>query len=330
VFCLVLSGGTPRVALGAGPQGFYLLQSVDRQSIPDRALASPAISGLSIRVTWASLEPREGSYDWTFLDGQIARAARAGKHAQIRIMTGTSAPNWLYVAGAQGLRFSDDRKGSTTYTMPLPWDPILHAKWAKFCSALGAKYSSDSTVTLVHISGTTRFSAEMHLPAEIVGHPAYSPQKIVDGWKASIVALRSALPATQLSLNASKAAIARDGVTEQVIAECQKLLNSKAVFQHNALAAKTSPHNPIHALVAQQKKLGYTIGFQMLSGSSQPRFGGTLKQALDIGMAAGASYFEIYLEDLRDNESLLKQYAASLPAAPQATPISRTRSSRKR
>jgi len=60
------------------PRGVFSLSNTDRIA-NDIVLNNPDVTAISIRQGWASLEPTEGVFDWTFLDSEVARAAAGSK-----------------------------------------------------------------------------------------------------------------------------------------------------------------------------------------------------------------------------------------------------------
>jgi len=59
------------------PQGVYALADQDIP-IPQNVLSNSQIDGIALRYSWKALEPREGQFDWTLVDSEVA-AARAHK-----------------------------------------------------------------------------------------------------------------------------------------------------------------------------------------------------------------------------------------------------------
>ena len=81
----------PGKAFAQVPRGVFSLSNTDRIA-NDIVLNNPDVTAISIRQGWASLEPSEGVFDWTFLDSEVARAAAAGKQVMLRIGTQTFKP----------------------------------------------------------------------------------------------------------------------------------------------------------------------------------------------------------------------------------------------
>src|SRR5512146_578987 len=71
------------------------------------ALTSPYSDGTNPLISWSELEPQDGVYNWSVLDGVIASATSAGKRIVPRIDTnidggGAATPAWFFaLPGAQ-------------------------------------------------------------------------------------------------------------------------------------------------------------------------------------------------------------------------------------
>src|SRR5450631_3239510 len=104
------------------PRGVFSLSSTGK-ACSATMLANPDVTGVSIRYAWASLEPTEGVYNWSFLDSEVARVAAAGKEALLRIGTQADKPAWVTTAVTNaGGTFFTFKIGNVTTTIPVFWD----------------------------------------------------------------------------------------------------------------------------------------------------------------------------------------------------------------
>lgn len=123
----------------------------NNQQVPAWVWASDWIAGAALRWHWRILEPREGEYNWSSIDGEIAKAAASGKVVTIRIWGGAhGTPGWVYKAGAQSYEWTVGQdvafnKGQILKA-PIPWDPVWLQEWKRFIQALGKKYNSNPHV----------------------------------------------------------------------------------------------------------------------------------------------------------------------------------------
>ena len=133
----------------AFPRGVFSLSNTDRIA-NETVLNNPDVTAISLRQGWASLEPTEGVFDWTFLDSEVARAAAAGKQVMLRIGTQTYRPAWVTAAieNAGGTFFTFLDHGVPT-TIPVFWDPTWLAKKTAMITALGEHFTDNPAVTIV-------------------------------------------------------------------------------------------------------------------------------------------------------------------------------------
>jgi hypothetical protein len=265
------------------PLGYFVLQGVDKNNVKDAALRAPSVTGLSIRVSWASLD--NGPYfQWGWLDSQVQRCRVLGKRYMLRMSTGQSSPRWIQGAWYNGA--------------PLPWNTAAQDALADAIAALGSRYSGDPLLVGVHLTSTANHaSSEMHIAPGLTSVNGYSDAKMIDAWETAIDSYGAAFPNCALILNATLEPNHRGGITHPVIAYCQQRLGFRATFQHNSLKASTPIGARHHQLILGLGLDSWRIGFQMASASSsRARFGGSLQEAIE--RAPGASYFELYQDDV--------------------------------
>jgi len=290
----------PAVAQSTSIGGVYSLGNFFTKDI----LSNPSVTGLSLRLGWNQIQPQKGVYDWSFLDSNIKKASTYGKKVMIRVFGGKYTPGWVYDAGAVPYTFVDT-DGVTTLTMPLPWDSVYLQNWRNFIMALGRKYARKPQVVLIHVTGPCE-DGEMYLPEsdnqELWLQLGYSEQKLTGAWMTAIDAFSLAFPNTFLAIDISRPAAFGDSlnVLEDVLSYAYRGLGQHLRVQGNWLSAKTSPDFTLFQIVINYAN--YTnVGFQMLCPASDvERFGGTLRQGIDNGLNAGASYLEIYGGDIRN------------------------------
>jgi hypothetical protein len=265
------------------PQGYFLLQGIDKSNVKDSSLRDSSVAGLSIRVSWASID-KGTNFNWTWLDSQVNRCRALRKPYMLRMMAGEKSPTWIQGAWYRGA--------------PVPWNTTAQNALSQAIAALGNRYAGDSRLVGVHLSSTANYeSAEMHMAPGLENVYGYSDAKMIAAWKKAIDSYAAAFPNCAVILNATLEPNHRGGITYPVIDHCKWRLASRATFQHNSLKASTPFDARHHQLILGLGEDGWRIGFQMACSSyDRSRFGGTLQQA--IGLAPGASYFEIYQEDV--------------------------------
>jgi len=114
------------------------------------AYRSQHAGGYNPLLYWATLEPREGVYDWSELDDAIAEARAAGKKVIPRVDTnvggwGQATPSWVFDAGAEWY-YSSAWARDAGRRQPVPTDPVFGEKFGAFLKALGDRYDGDSSI----------------------------------------------------------------------------------------------------------------------------------------------------------------------------------------
>ena len=135
--------------------GVYDLSNYN-SAIPASILNNASVDGISIRVTgWSTIEPAEGTFNWSTLDSMIAKAK--SKKLEITIPAGYTTPSWVYADGAQSYSWIWDQTFGqalcSVAKMPLPWDSVSESKWAALVAAFGARYDSNLNITNIKLSG---------------------------------------------------------------------------------------------------------------------------------------------------------------------------------
>jgi hypothetical protein len=287
LFSLMLIVFLPLVSKAEFTGPIYVLQGVDKDNVSDSSLR--AADGFSIRVSWNAID-QGTSYNFKFLDSQIARARKLNKPWMLRLMTGENSPGWL------------KKKVPIYQDAPIPWNSTAQQALSSMIRRLGERYSGDPLLNTVHLSSTANSSsAEMHLAKGIQNVKGYSDQKIVDAWRSAIQAYSSAFPGQHLALNeAWEPKGSEDGrITWAVIADCKAILGGRATFQHNSLKADTSPTAKHHAVILELQKQGWPTGFQTACpAGNRDRFGGSFNEIFSIPGVSKAKYLEIYQGDL--------------------------------
>lgn len=160
------------------------------------ALNNTAVDGIALRTHWDSLETGDGTYNWSFLDRNIASAAAAGKKVSISVSPGAYTPSWVYAAGAKGFAFTNN---GAQKTIPVPWDPVYLAKWTAFVRALGARYAGNPAVAEVKITGVNMITPETMLPHTAADNQnwlaiGYTRTKLTNAWQTIADAWANAFP----------------------------------------------------------------------------------------------------------------------------------------
>ncbi len=278
------------------PSGYFVMQEVGSQNIKDDKLKSPVFTGIVLRDRWSGVAPTPSTYNWAFLDQQVARARKYGKRYILSIYTGGNAPQWLNVP--------------LYNTAPYPWDQTMLTAHGRMVAALGARYGADPYCVGVEIGGPTRGpsgSLELHLADGLTRQPGYSAQRMISAWNQCVDQYGRAFPGCALISDGGVAPGGRDStITQGVWNYMAAAYPHQANFSHCALKANTSVTAVHHQLVMDMAQQGRRVGFEMVgpsvagvNGENGPvaRFGGSFFQAIVIANQANAQWLKIYQGD---------------------------------
>lgn len=192
------------------------------------SLAVPGVDGIVLVISWSSLEPAMGQYQWTTLDQWIHLAASAGRKIDLTITAGADTPSWLFQTapagpGATPIQFTiSPHSGATgvcqSETIATPWDNAFLSRWDSLLAAVAAHLKSTGTygnVTLLRITGINRTTDELRLPAETPQsaglacvsdavstwqHAGYRPSLLLAGWDRLTSSFQKSFPDKSFSI----------------------------------------------------------------------------------------------------------------------------------
>ncbi len=147
------------------PTGVFSIANISKQ--PQQAvLDNPDVDGISLRQEWATLEPSEGNFDFSYLDSAVASSAAAGKKALIRIGTQKGKPAWVTraIRRARGKFFTFTATDGEVVTIPVFWDPTFLEKKTNMIAALGKHFTGNPAVAVVVASFANATTEDWNVP----------------------------------------------------------------------------------------------------------------------------------------------------------------------
>ncbi len=129
----------------------------------------PGLSTIYLRLAWGFLEPKEGSYDWSWLDTPAQRWIAKGKRICLRFTTSEgwlkyATPRWVFDAGARAVSYKPQQNDQYTgepSVEPDFGDPVYLEKLDRFLAAAAARYDGDPNIEFIDI-GTFGMWGEGH------------------------------------------------------------------------------------------------------------------------------------------------------------------------
>jgi len=322
----------PEQGFSEVPRGvFCLLPSSTGGAGNDPAVYSdPNVDGISARQRWCDLEPREGAFDFTFLDTVISKAAAGGKKVLLRIGTsggsvqaGGNTPAWVFDAiKAEPLpnsqKFFTFNDGATTRTIPVFWDPVYLAKKKSMIKALGAHFTHNPAVEIVSASFANAQSEDWGVPhtaADVNNWLAagYTTQKMLNAARQIIDTTVKAFPYQYVTLavggNGNLLDPDENYLARNAVLTARVSWPGRLIVQKNTLATFTPPAPGSDTLYELLWDSAPNIGAQMLwhcygdntyrvNGGEQMDPSKELTRSVSLAMGYGVKYIEIYRLDI--------------------------------
>jgi hypothetical protein len=317
---LVLAGHVSAESSKMIPRGVFSL-GPGAEPADAQVLASPAVDGISVRQPWSNLERSPGVFDWSFLDSEISRAAKAGKMVLVRILTeGPAVPKWVYAKGVQTFSFEDPNQyhRQKTGQLVVYWDRTFLSEKRAMIKAAGEHLSGNPAVRVVAVVGASSRGGDWNVPHSRPDMAqwrsiGYTSERLIDVVKDDIDVTGQSFPRQCLSL-----AVGINGrldpdpyyVGRAATKYGRSRYPGRFIIQKNGLSAVTPlPGSPNLGKFELLWEFRPDIAGQMLwycygdptyrNNGKQPGDPETvLRRAIDIGLAYQMQYMEIYQQDI--------------------------------
>lgn len=123
---------TAQDAADAKPRGIYTLAPVS-QPITNSIRTYPFIEGVVQRISWSTLEPMPGVYDFSLIDAAIAQLEPRDQRLTLTLFN--VGPEWIpahVLTDPLVQTFAHAQAGLSV----VPWDPVGLQRWDALCQAL--------------------------------------------------------------------------------------------------------------------------------------------------------------------------------------------------
>lgn len=268
------------------PVGYYVMQGLHQTNVNDQTMSSPKLTGFHLRDRWRLVHPTVSTWDWSYFDQQLARAARLGKRVTIGIYCGSNSPKWFNFK-----QLIDE--------VPLPWSDLVLRKHKSLVTAFANRYRNHPLIDAVHLSSTIQNdSLEMHYPQGLTSVPGYSDALAIQLWREAIDDYARAFPDKTLVLDIAPVANYNNpAVMRAAIVHLQSKPNRS--FIHCSLKEKTLPTAVHHKTILDLSKAGEYVGFEMVGPSNDGGRTGNFLKALAVGAPANPKWHQIYQYDIQ-------------------------------
>lgn len=276
-------------------KGIYVASDWNKP-VEEYVLQSTGVDGVFLRLYWDKLQTSATTFDWSYLDPELKRIAKAGKSISIGVAAGSHSPEWVYKAGVPSLSFDEFRKQGKgkrfSITIPVPYNEKFLQLWTGFIQSFAThlKTMPDvySKISLVKLTGINETTVEVRLPAQkeisnekgsstdapaIWSQAGYTPQKVLDAWNrilnayydnfndkyVSIAVIpKRGFPSIDENGNETQKNKALD-FTEQLVDAGYRKFKDHFVIQWNSLQKDSN----IPGLMVYANKYGIAKGYQI-------------------------------------------------------------------
>jgi hypothetical protein len=285
------------------------------------------IAGMSAAFTWKDLEPQEGKYDFSQIITALELGSRSGKKINIVLYAGNKSPEWLYQKGIPSIswkrRWKEDqaKMRNEEYSIekaPVFWDSAYLAAWKKLVTALSEKISDYPALGYVLITGPTpkdyttgtviRYNEDWK---EVLAN-GYTHELHLNSWLDMIEHYCRVFPKQTLVVALGPL---RPGISELTLSTAivdfviiKKLANVAflCVVLNDTWFADSHGAIELRNLFKRAANNGHSFGYQMNYSvyrmdkfqSSENKTILDLSKTLDIAVADGASWIEIWHDDV--------------------------------
>ncbi|MAY73745.1 MAG: hypothetical protein CMJ31_03295 [Phycisphaerae bacterium] len=261
------------------------------------------MDGILVRIGWNDVEPSPGVIDFSRLDDQIALAEAAGKRISLAVVNGPQAPVWLPSVGVETFTYM---RNEDTITIPVPWDETHLERWTTLIEALGARFATEDTISLVYMTHASANGFEMQLPFSPVDQAnwlaaGYTPELYTDSWEAVVDAFATAFPNHPLSHDVHPV-LGSDDVQENVARYASETYGERmgilAAWWMERNAYEVYPGS-FDVLVTSAVRTHAEVQVANSFTLRPDRFGPAgIAAEIDLALDAGIGYMEIWNSDL--------------------------------
>lgn len=142
----------------------------------------PGMNHLYVRLAWSYFEPKEGQYDWSYIDELVTKWVPRGYRFSFRITCKETSqtyatPEWVKDLGAKGKMV--DNYGTLRWE-PDYNDPILLQKLDNFHKAMAARYDGQPWLAYIDVGSLGDWGEGHTNPSSNVVIPVATVKKHID------------------------------------------------------------------------------------------------------------------------------------------------------
>lgn len=302
----------------------------------DQVLSFCYVTGLSFYFPWDQLEPSEGTFDWSYIDGALKVAEKHKKKINFGLNVATFSPQWVKERSVT-FQYTHPNAHVGKQTAPVPWDAFYVSRLKRLIGELGKRYNNNPNILFVVIDGpATLWGTETNwalIPGSISADDqqklGFSLTRYRKSWDDMIDVFFDAFPNTDLALALNDGLATSDTPQQRVetvtairdyALDKQKHLKPGRKMWIELLGLTNGRQGVAQFVDKQTTGRGMTpymhlvwdrhgaahIDYQasvVFRTQTPPYSSEDFKAAMDLGIASGAEIIEVKIWDLFNQNS---------------------------
>lgn len=282
----------------------------------DKILKDTTIDGIVLYISWRTLEPEEGVFNWNILDIVRNKCLKSNKSFHLAVIAGRWVPKWIYGKGVKSISWTSnvnyvDEGVQGEATAPIPWDSQFFKLWKNLLVNL-SKHLVNNKPDVVMITGPSLangLEANFALPYKKFMTSGYNEDLYLSAWFQTIRLFNELFSDSKLALavhdQIGPVILSKPtrtlSIANKIIAYANETISNNRFIPMLFSLTEESWFNPTNGLVKIVTK-NKRFAFQLLRvHSGKNNANTTFKRALDKGFAFGPEWIEIWMRDYLDN-----------------------------
>jgi hypothetical protein len=258
--------------------------------------ALPNIDGLGLEIPWLKIEKQPGKYDWSILDAAIRTAAKHKKYVTLYLLASPKPPDWL-TEGGKAQTFAGGNFTRGVMVDAVPWDKVYLNAYTQFLQAAALHFKSLNMTPYIFAIGVVAPQRDCTIAGSSngrLGNLAYNRTSYLLACKQMIDTYARLFPTARQFVPAPRAEMICLPISDPDFFE--ELMNY-AISKHKQgcwlfardLGSAGSRNTVQFARFNQLTGVAYQVPSSTPDEASPANFA----QAINVGIANGAIYFEI-------------------------------------
>jgi hypothetical protein len=300
---LALSGAAHAGTFRASVHGIYVYANANSATVAQVANGPfPDVQGFDWVVGWNDIENAKGVWTFSTLTSAISAAAAMGEGSQIAVIVGEKEPAWVTAACPD---IVVENASGDDETIANPIKTCYQNLLATMIAKVGTEYAGNTNVVSIQATGLG-LQGEMQLGTLVSAGTwatyGITPTTLLNGWETTLTDWRTATPNIPNSIAIEEPLGSSLPMLQSLLSWIQTTDGGWVTVQQNGLKDTTQegtcpPTSGAYTYWCDIKlATAWTVGGWQMNGSGSAN--GVLENAFKIGLAANATYFQVYTADI--------------------------------